>query len=102
MNIVHPKDPEQFHLKLALDVITGETEHKHLRTSKGKLYDTYREAAIAMRLVEHDSHLFDIFDEVCNYLIASQLRKFIAWFPISKKIPGNLLGKNIKNFFPMI
>ena len=52
-----------------------------------------------MRLVEHDSDLFDIFDEACNYLIASQLRKFFARFPISEKIPGNLLWEKYRKFF---
>lgn len=84
LNIVSPKDSERFHLKLLLNYIKGATSFDCLRTHN-IIYSTYRECALALGLIENDDHVFKIFDEACNVMMPSQLRKFFAWFLLAEE-----------------
>lgn len=56
---------------------------KNLKTYENITYNTFKETAIAMGLVESDTEIFNIFEEACAIMMPSELRKFFAWFIIS-------------------
>jgi hypothetical protein len=64
---------------LILNRIKGATSFQDLRTHEKIVYDTYRDAAIAMGLIEHETQILNIFEEVSNnapYTITKIFRKF--------------------------
>ena len=61
MNTVSPKDSERFHLKLILNRIKGATSFDDLKTYDGKLYQNYKDMALALGLIENDSNIFFYF-----------------------------------------
>ena len=91
LNVVSPKDQERFYLKLILNKVKGKTSFDDLKTFENKTYTTFKDTAIAMGLVEHDSHIEKIFEEACTVMLPSQLRKFFAWFLISENCQGNII-----------
>lgn len=99
LNIVSPKDSERFHLKLLLNHVKGATSFSNLRTHNGITYDTYRECALELGLIECDQHIFKIFNEACNVMMPPQLRKFFAWFLLAEKFEGNIIRNKYKSFF---
>ena len=60
---VSPKDVERFHLKLILHRVKGATCFEDLRIHERVTYNTFKETAIAMGLVESDKEIFNIFNE---------------------------------------
>lgn len=52
-----------------------------------------------MGLLETDKQIFDIFDEACNIMLPSQLRKYFAWLILSENIVGDKILKKYKEFF---
>ena len=86
MNTVSPKDSERFHLKLILNRIKGATSFDDLKTYDGKLYQNYKDMALALGLIENDSNIFFIFEEACVIMLPYQLRKFFALFLLSENI----------------
>ena len=99
LNIVSPKDIERFHLKLILNRVKGATSFQDLRTYENCTYNTYRETAIKMGLVDDDLQIKNIFKEACDVMLGYQLRQFFAWFLLSENINGNNIWNEFKNFF---
>lgn len=91
LNVVSPKDEERFYLKLILNKVTGKTSFDDLKTVNNILYNTFKETALAMGLIEHDSQIDKIFEEACSVMLPSQLRKFFAWFLMSERFQGDLI-----------
>lgn len=99
MNIVSPKDSERFYLKLVLSRIKGALHHVDLRTFKGKVYSTYKETAIEMELIKHDSQIFKIFDEAVKIMLPSSLRNYFAWFLMAEDLPALKIWNIYKEHF---
>ena len=53
---VHPSHRECFFLRLLLLEIRGPTSFSYLRTIDGQTFNTYREACLALNLLEDDNH----------------------------------------------
>uniref|UniRef100_A0ABD2XAK4 ATP-dependent DNA helicase n=1 Tax=Trichogramma kaykai TaxID=54128 RepID=A0ABD2XAK4_9HYME len=94
LNVVSPKDNERFFLKLILNRVKGVTSFKDIRTYENITYNTYKETAIAMGLIETDKQIFKIFEEACTIMLPYQLRKYFAWFILSENIDGRLIILN--------
>ena len=75
---VSPKDVERFHLKLILNRVKGATCFEDLRIHEHVTYNTFKETAIAMGLVESDKEIFNIFDKACTIMMPTELRQFFA------------------------
>ena len=99
LNIVSPKDSERFFIKLILNRVKGATSFKDLRTYENQTYNTYRETAIAMGLIEHETQLYNIFEEACQIMLPEQLRKFFATFLLCENIEGYIIWEKYKNYF---
>ena len=99
LNIVSPKDSERFFIKLILNRVKGATSFKDLRTYKNQTYNTYRETAIVMGLIEHETQLYNIFEEACQIMLPVQLRKFFATFLLCENIEGYIIWEKYKNYF---
>ena len=99
MSIFSPEDTERFHLKLLSYEIKGATSFKNLLTVNKTLYKTYKEAAVALGLIEDDKQKYKIFDEACKIMMPYQLRKFFVCFFLAENIQGNLLWNKYENFF---
>ena len=99
INIVSPKDIERFHLKLILNHVKGATSFQDLRTYENITYNTYREIAIKMGLVDYDLQIKNIFKETCDVMSGYQLRQFFAWFLLSENINGNNIWNEFNNVF---
>uniref|UniRef100_A0ABD2WQX7 ATP-dependent DNA helicase n=1 Tax=Trichogramma kaykai TaxID=54128 RepID=A0ABD2WQX7_9HYME len=99
LNVVSPKDNERFFLKLILNRVKGVTSFKDIRTYENITYNTYKETAIAMGLIETDKQIFKIFEEACTIMLPYQLRKYFAWFILSENIDGRLIWAQFKEFF---
>ena len=79
--------------------IIGATSFKFLRTHNNITYDSYKEAAISMGLIKHDSQITNIFEEACHVMLPFKLRKFFAWFLISDNIQGTIIWEKYKQYF---
>lgn len=95
MTNVSPRDIERFHLKLILNHKVGVKNFSDLKTHNNKIYNTFREAADAMGLIENDEHIYKIFDEACSLMIPRALRSYFVWFLLAdqKAITCNLWMK---------
>ncbi|XP_031778423.1 uncharacterized protein LOC116416077 [Nasonia vitripennis] len=99
LNIVSPKDTERFFFKLILNRARGPTSFEDLKNHKDIEYQTYKDAALAIGLIEDDLHIFIIFEEACHIMLPFQLRKFFAWFILAENIQGNTIWNKFKNYF---
>ena len=99
LNVVSPKDSERFFLKLILNRVKGATSFKDLRTYENITYSTYRETAIVMGLIEHETQIYNIFEEACQIMLPIQLRKFFASFLLCENIEGFIIWEKYKKFF---
>ncbi|XP_073120339.1 uncharacterized protein [Henckelia pumila] len=95
----HPSDGEKFYLKLLLMHIRKPTSFKDLRTIKGKYFDTFREAAQYLGLMETDSTAEMCIEEAATYLMPAALRQLFATILVycSPKNPKQLWLK-FENF----
>lgn len=99
LNVVSPKDHERFSLKLILNKVRGAISFESLKTFENTNYSTFRDTAIAMGLLEHDSQIVKFFEEACTVMLPIQLRQFFAWFLLSENIQGIHIWNNYKNSF---
>lgn len=99
LNVVSPKDQERFYSKMILNKVKGKTSFMDLKTFNNITHNTFKETAISMGLIEHDSQLDIIFEEACSVMLPIQLRNFFAWFIMSENVQGNVIWNKYKKFF---
>ncbi|KAI7937556.1 hypothetical protein MJO29_014871, partial [Puccinia striiformis f. sp. tritici] len=75
---VYPSDPERWYLRLLLNHVTGATSFEHLRTFHGRIYDSFRSAALARGLLENDHYLEATMAEADESMMPSYLRKLFG------------------------
>jgi hypothetical protein len=98
---VNPSDTERFCLRLLLTHIKGAKSFDDLATIDGVKYKSFKEAAIALHLLENDNEYDDCLTEAISILILpSQLRNLFVSILINcePREPGKLWVKH-KNHF---
>jgi hypothetical protein len=55
MYYAHPTSSEHYYLQMLLNCVKGATSYKHLWTVDGTEHDTFKDACIAMGLLEDDN-----------------------------------------------
>jgi len=71
---VHPKDGERFCLRALLLNVKGATSFEHLRTVNNILCDTFRDAALALHLLEDDREWDLCLKEASSFKFSKSLR----------------------------
>ena len=78
MYAVSVRDAERFFLRVLLLHVRGATSYESLRTYRGRLYDTNREACLARGLLEDDSEWNNALNEAEVFQMPVQLRGLFA------------------------
>ena len=52
-----------------------------------------------MGLIEHETQIYNIFEEACQIMLPIQLRKFFASFLLCENIEGFIIWEKYKQFF---
>ena len=78
MYSVSPKEGERFYLRLLLLHRSGAKSFEELRTVDGTLYSSFREAALAMNLLQSDEEWERCLKEASNLKMAKQMRELFA------------------------
>jgi hypothetical protein len=55
MYYAHPTSGEHYYLRMLLNFVKGATSYEHLRRVDGTEHDTFKDACIAMGLLEDDN-----------------------------------------------
>jgi hypothetical protein len=75
---VHPKDGERFCLRALLLHVKGPTSFESLRTVQGELCETFRDAALALHLLEDDREWELCLKEAATFKFPRELRHLFA------------------------
>lgn len=78
MNFVNINAGERFYLRLLLNNIMGAVSFENLRTVNGFCYATFKEACIALGLLEDDSDCIGALTEASGFQSASSMRQLFA------------------------
>lgn len=71
----NPTAGEKFYIRLLLTAVPGPQSFEDLRTVNGVQYNTFREACVALQLVEDDHHWIHTFEEAVTYASGESLRQ---------------------------
>jgi len=75
---VNPKDEERFYLRTLLYFIPGAKSFEFVRTINGVTYNTFKEAAYQLGLVDDDNECDACLKEAATYQMPIQLRQLFA------------------------
>ena len=78
MYFVHPTAGEQYYLRMLLSIVRGATSFENLRTVDGFLYSSFKEACIALGLLQNDEEWDQYLKEAGQIQTEMQLRKLFA------------------------
>jgi len=59
----HPTSDESYYLRMLLNYVKGATSYEHLRTVDGTKHDTFKDACIAMGLLDDDNEWHQALEE---------------------------------------
>ncbi|KAL7309971.1 hypothetical protein PS15m_012253 [Mucor circinelloides] len=74
MYYCNPSAGERYYLRLLLPVIRGPTSYTDLRTVNSVVYGTFREACMALHLIEDDQEWVRAFEEAATFASGYSLR----------------------------
>ena len=97
MYFVHPTAGEQYYLRMLLSIVRGATSFENLRTVDGFLYPSFKEACIALGLLQNDEEWDQCLKEARQIQTGMQLRKLFATLLLFCEVtrPEVLWEKNI-------
>lgn len=75
---VHPVAGEKYYLRLLLNVKRGPTSYEDIRTIDGTIYSTFREACVALGLLEGDGEWHIALREAANWAMGAHLRELFV------------------------
>src|SRR5438270_13991978 len=78
MYFVHPTAGEQYYLRMLLSIVRGATSFENLRTVDGFLYPSFKEACIALGLLQNDEEWDQCLKEAGQIQTGMQLRILFA------------------------
>jgi hypothetical protein len=90
MIIVELTDQDIFYLRLLLNVQAGCTSYEDLKTVHGRVYDSFREACVALKLLEDDLEFINAIKEVSELGSGISLRKMFAKLLMSNSMSNPL------------
>jgi hypothetical protein len=79
-----------FYLRLLLNVQAGCTSFEDLKTVNGRVYDSFREACVALKLLEDDLEFINAIIEVSELSSGISLRKMFAKLLMSNSMSNPL------------
>jgi hypothetical protein len=78
MYYAHPTSGERYYLRMLLNCVKGATSYEHLRTMDGTERDTFKDACIAMGLLEDGNEWHQALEEAGIWALGRQLRDMFA------------------------
>ncbi|KAJ1279261.1 hypothetical protein BS78_04G142100 [Paspalum vaginatum] len=75
---VHPSIGERYYLRMLLLVVTGARSYEEVRTYRGRVYATFRQACDARGLLGDDEEWYNAFDEAAAWATSHQLRRLFV------------------------
>ncbi len=78
MYYAHSTSGERYYLRMLLNCVKGATSYEHLRIVDGTKHDTFKDACIAMGLLEDDNEWHQALEEVGLWASGQQLRDMFA------------------------
>ncbi|CAB5210931.1 unnamed protein product [Rhizophagus irregularis] len=75
---IHPAAGEKYYLRMLLNVVRGSTSFENIRTVNGIFYHTFKEACIALNLLQDDEEWNQCLQEASQVQGGAQLRKLFA------------------------
>ncbi|GAU39042.1 hypothetical protein TSUD_59980 [Trifolium subterraneum] len=78
LTFVAPSTRDLYYLRLLLNVQTGCTSYEDIRTVKGHLYDSFREACAALHLLRDDAEFINAIDDISVLGSGTYIRKVFA------------------------
>jgi hypothetical protein len=78
MYYAHPTSDECYYLRMLLNCVKGATSYEHLWTVDGTKHDTFKDACIAMGLLEDDNEWHQALEEASIWASGRQLRDMFA------------------------
>src|SRR5260364_31798 len=79
MYFINPKDTERFYLRVLLNTICGIKSFDDLKILNGVEYDSYKDVAFQLGLVDDDDECDACLEEAATYNMPSQLRHLFAF-----------------------
>lgn len=74
MAFMTPYNGELFYLKLLLLHVRGPTSFEYLKTVNGRVYDTFKQAARALNLVENNRQWYELMQEAVQNELPYRIR----------------------------
>ncbi|CAJ2679392.1 unnamed protein product [Trifolium pratense] len=74
----HPTSGERYYLRILLNILRGPKSYEHIKTVKGVIYDTFKEACYVLGLLDDDKEWNDAFEESSIWATGSQLRELFV------------------------
>ena len=78
MYFIHPTAGEQYYLRMLLSIVCGATSFKNLHTIDEITYSSFKEACIALGLLQNDEEWDQCLKEAEQVQTGMQLRKLFA------------------------
>ncbi|XP_027178073.1 uncharacterized protein LOC113777236 [Coffea eugenioides] len=103
MVTVSPKEGERYYLRLLLTHIAGPTSFEDLLTVNAQKLDSFREAALALGLLQSDAYIEETLQEAIAFQMPSSLRLLFATLLVRKVLQDinsslEQMGKTITDF----
>jgi PIF1-like helicase len=92
MYFASPSQGERFYLRTLLTVVMGATSFQHLRTVNGIVHNTFKQACVALGLLQNDQEWVQCLTEAAEMQLGSSLRSLFATILLhcNPTSPGNL------------
>jgi len=78
MYYAHPTSDERYYLRMLLNYVKGATSYEHLGTMDGIEHDTFKDACIAMGLLEDNNEWHQALEEAGIWASGRQLCDMFA------------------------
>lgn len=78
LQFIYPSPKEIFFLRLLLQHVRGPTCWEDLLTVNGEQFNSFRQAAVALNLVENEQHIIDTLEEALEQNVHFQVRFLFA------------------------
>jgi hypothetical protein len=90
LTFIPQSNQDIFYLRLLLNVQAGCTSYEDLKTVNGHVYDSFREACVALKLLEDDLEFVNAIIEVSELSSGISLRKMFAKLLMSNSMSNPL------------